>query len=173
MSNENESERERTRTYSWARAAEVADKQVDMTGLDNMRAICAGETPPAPMAQTVGWKMTAVEKGGGELRMKPAEFHLNPHVVHGGALAAMLDSATALAVISTLDVGERCTSLEIKINFVRAVTLDVPEIIARSRIVHSGRQTAVAEAEVVDEAGKLYARASATFLKTPRPTKAA
>jgi uncharacterized protein (TIGR00369 family) len=56
------------------------------------------------------------------------------------------------------------TTLEIKVNYVRAVTDATGEVTAEGRLVHGGRRSAVAEATLTDAAGKLYATASTTCL---------
>jgi len=68
------------------------------------------------------------------------------------------------AVHSTLPKGRGYTSLEIKVNYVRAVTNGSGELPAEGRIIHVGRQSAVAEATVVDGKGRLCATASTTCL---------
>jgi uncharacterized protein (TIGR00369 family) len=107
-----------------------------------------------------------------KLELAPGEHLANPHVVHGGVLATLLDSATACATISTMEEDRICTSLEIKVNYLRAVPLDAPKIFCEGRVIHGGRSAAVAEAEVRDAAGKLYAKATATFIVQPNPLKA-
>ena len=84
--------------------------------------------------------------------------------MHGGALATLLDSVMGCAVHSTLPAGRGYTTLEIKVNYVRGLTDTVGRVRGEGRVVHGGRQTAVAEARAVDEAGRLYATASTTCL---------
>ncbi|MEA2739079.1 MAG: hypothetical protein QOH05_2386 [Acetobacteraceae bacterium] len=84
--------------------------------------------------------------------------------MHGGILATLLDSVMGCAVHSTLPKGRAYTSLEIKVNNVRAVTSESGELAAEGKIVHGGRRSAVAEAKVVDAKGRLCATASTTCL---------
>jgi uncharacterized protein (TIGR00369 family) len=99
------------------------------------------------------------------MRMIPAEYHYNPlGSVHGGILATLLDSVMGCAVHSTLPKGRGYTSLEIKVNYVRAVTGESGELSAEGRMVHGGRRSAVAEGRVVDAKGRLCATASTTCL---------
>jgi uncharacterized protein (TIGR00369 family) len=67
-------------------------------------------------------------------------------------------------VHTTLPRGRAYTSLEIKVNYVRAVTNDSGELAAEGKIVHGGSRSAVAEAKVVDAKGRLCATASTTCL---------
>jgi uncharacterized protein (TIGR00369 family) len=60
--------------------------------------------------------------------------------------------------------GRSYTTLEIKVNMVRALSIKVPLVRAEGKVVHSGRQSATAEGRLYDAAGKLYAHASTTCL---------
>ena len=68
----------------------------------------------------------AVEFGDGRavFELEPAEWQYNPiGSVHGGVLTTLADSALGCAVHTKLGVGRGYTSLELKINFTRAVTV--------------------------------------------------
>ena len=99
------------------------------------------------------------------LALTPAEYHYNPiGTVHGGVIATVLDTALGCAVLSTLPPGRGCTTLEIKVNYLRAVTEAVGEVVGEGVCVHSGRQVGVSEARLMDANGRLYATASSTLL---------
>jgi len=68
------------------------------------------------------------------------------------------------AVHSTLPEGRGYTTLEIKVNLVRAITQTVGALRAEARIVHAGRQAATAEGRLVDGEGRLYAHGTTTCL---------
>jgi uncharacterized protein (TIGR00369 family) len=113
----------------------------------------------------VGLPIAEVGPGRFVMRLTPAEYHCNPiGTMHGGILATLLDSVMGCAVHSTLPKGRAYTSLEIKVNYVRAVTGGSGELSAEGRIVHGGRRSAVAEGKVVDANGRLCATASTTCL---------
>ena len=85
--------------------------------------------------------------------------------MHGGWYATVLDSALGCAVHTTMGVGERYTTLELKLNLLRAMQDGQPQRVrAIGRVRHRGRQTASAEADLVGPDGKLYAHASTTCL---------
>src|SRR5437764_9228130 len=106
----------------------------------------------------MNFQIAELSEGRAVFVAEPAEYHYNPlGVVHGGLAATLLDSAMGCAVHSTLPAGRGYTTLEIKVNLVRAVTAAVGPLRAEARIVHAGRQAATAEARLVDGAGKLYA----------------
>jgi uncharacterized protein (TIGR00369 family) len=98
----------------------------------------------------------------------PSEYHYNPAgVVHGGMAATLLDSAMGIAVLSSLPAGMIFTTLELKVNFLRAMTTTTGEVRAEGNVVHLGRTTAVVEARLTDATGKLLATASSTCLIMP------
>ena len=84
--------------------------------------------------------------------------------VHGGWYATLLDSALGCAVHSALPQGKGYTTLELKVNMIRALTPQVPRVRAEGRVIHLGGQTATADARLVGPDGKLYAHASTTCL---------
>jgi uncharacterized protein (TIGR00369 family) len=155
----------RERIFSWSDPKLTADASRAMAGLDLMRGMRDGTVPAAPIAALVGLSLTEVEAGRIVMRLTPAEYHYNPiGTVHGGILATLLDSVMGCAVHSTLPTGRGYTSLEIKVNYVRAVTVASGELAAEGRLVHGGRRSAVAEATLTDARGRLCATASTTCL---------
>ncbi len=98
-------------------------------------------------------------------RSRPQEFHYNPiGTVHGGFYGTLLDSCMSCAIHTMLDGGKGYTTLEYKINLVRALSDDVGEIFAEGNLVHLGRRIATADGRVVDAAGKLYAHGTVTCI---------
>jgi uncharacterized protein (TIGR00369 family) len=84
--------------------------------------------------------------------------------VHGGWFATLLDSALGCAVHSALPAGKGYTTLELKVNIVRALTDAVPLVRAEGKLIHLGRQMATSEARLVGPDGKLYAHGTTTCL---------
>jgi uncharacterized protein (TIGR00369 family) len=106
-----------------------------------------------------------VEPGHAVFQGRPLRKHYNPMgTVHGGWYATLLDSAVGCAVRASLPVGKAYTTLELKMNIVRALTDRVPLVRAEGRVVHAGSQVATAEGRLVGPDGKLYAHASTTCL---------
>jgi hypothetical protein len=70
----------------------------------------------------------------------PEFRHYNPiGTVHGGFAATLLDSALACSIFTTMVKGDSWTTLELKLNFVRALTKDTGPVRAEGRIIHHGR----------------------------------
>src|SRR5476651_2624156 len=109
-------------------------------GFDFLSAIIDGTLPQAPLAETLGFKLTEVGKGRAAFEVVPEFRHYNPiGTVHGGLAATMLDSALGCAIFSTLLKGDAWTTLELKLNFVRALTKDSGPVRAQGHIIHRGR----------------------------------
>ena len=135
------------------------------TPLDYMRAIRDGHLPAPPIAKLLSMDLVEVEAGKAVFQLTPAEQHYNPiGVVHGGIAFTMLDSAMGCCVQTMLPAGKGYTTLEIKANLVRAITLKTGPIRATGKVVHMGRQTATAEGRIEDAAGKLYAHGTTTCI---------
>lgn len=143
-------------------------KVAAMSGLELLRAMARGELPGPPIAQTLDFTLAEAERGLVVFTGTPQRMHYNPlGSVHGGYHATLLDSCMACAVHSTLEPGMIYTSLEIKINFVRALTDAVGPIRAEGRIINVGRQIGTAEGRIVDANGKLYSHGTTTCLIFP------
>jgi uncharacterized protein (TIGR00369 family) len=84
--------------------------------------------------------------------------------VHGGWYAAVLDAPLGVALHTLLPRGVGYTTLELKVNLVRAARPDTGVLRAVGRVVHHGRRTAVTEARMEDAEGRLYAHATSTCL---------
>jgi uncharacterized protein (TIGR00369 family) len=140
------------------------------TGLETLEAIFAGELPRPPIGDTLDFVPVQMGTGTAVFQGRPQLRHYNPlGSVHGGWFATLLDSALGCAVHSTLPAGKAYTTLELKVNIVRALTDAVPLVRAEGRVIHLGRQVATAEARLLGPDGKLYAHATTTCLIFDQP----
>jgi uncharacterized protein (TIGR00369 family) len=155
----------RTRTITWEDPLPSAQQGRSLSGLDFLRAVQRGELPPPPFGVLLGMTIAEIEEGRVVFAVRPAEYHYNPiGVVHGGLAATLLDSAMGCAVHSTLPAGVGYTTLEIKVNYVRALTSSSGEVRAEGTVIHRGGRVATAEARLVGTDGTLYAHATTTCL---------
>jgi uncharacterized protein (TIGR00369 family) len=144
------------------------DVLLSYDGLSFLRALIAGELPAPPIAETLGFSLAEAEPGRAVFIGTPSFRHYNPiGTVHAGFAATLLDSCVACAVQTTLAKGEAYTTLELKLNLVRALTEKVGPVRAEGRVVHRGRQVATAEGYLKDGDGKLYAHATTTCIIFP------
>lgn len=156
---------DRTREYHWTDPIALAEAGRDLSGIDFMRAVAAGELPPSPIAQTLGFTLTEVGEGTVVFVAEPGEHLYNPiGVVHGGVTATLLDSAAACAVHTTLPAGTAYTSLDLSLRYLRPVRADTGPVRAIGRVLNRGRRTALAEAELRDAADRLLAHATSTCM---------
>ena len=156
---------ERTRTVKWHDPATVAKAALAMPGAAFLRAIAEGRLPPPPIASLMGFDIEEVGEGRVVFAVDPQEYHYNPiGVVHGGLAATLLDSAMGCAVHSLLPEGRAYTTLELKVNYVRALKHDTGRVRAIGKVIHLGGKVATAEGSIVDAAGKLHAHGTTTCL---------
>ncbi len=161
----------RTRTVTWEDPHVGAQAGAGMAGLDYLRAMIARELPPAPFAQTVGFALVEASEGSAVFETEPMEFHYNPSgAVHGGVACTMLDSAMGCAVHSTLPAGVGYTTIELKVNLVKAITARTGLLRAAGRIVHRGNRIATAEGHLRGPDGRLYAHGTTTCIILPHAT---
>ncbi|HEX5786516.1 MAG TPA: PaaI family thioesterase [Burkholderiaceae bacterium] len=136
-----------------------------LSGLDTLNAIFSGELPPPPIGETLDFVPIRMAHGQAVFQGRPLRRHYNPlGTVHGGWFATLLDSAVGCAIHTTLAAGRGYTTLELKVNLVRALTDAVPLVRAEGQVIHVGRQTGTAEGRIVGPDGKLYAHATTTCL---------
>lgn len=134
-------------------------------GLQYLKQVVAGTFPPPPMARLMNIRLVEVERGRVVFEGTPEEYHYNPlGIVHGGLTATLLDSAMGCSVHSCLEVGDRYTTIEIKVNYLKAMTLETGVVRGIATIVHLGRTVALAEARAVGADETLYAHATSICL---------
>jgi uncharacterized protein (TIGR00369 family) len=156
----------RTRTITWEDPFTLMRAAPGKTGLELLRELSRSELPPPPIAVLMGFTGALFEEGRAIFEGEPAEYLYNPiGVVHGGYAMTLLDSAMGCAVQSTLGVGERYTTLEVKTNFVRPITLDTGRVRSEGLVVYRGSSIATAEGKLTAiDSGKLLAHGTTTCL---------
>lgn len=145
----------------------VASKEQlrERTGMDFLWGIYRGELPQAPIAVLLDFVPVRAEPGLMVFQGTPGPQHYNPiGMVHGGYTATLLDSAVGCAVHTLLPAGKGYSTLELKVNYIRALTDKTGPIRAEGRVINVGGQVGVAEGRIVDAQGKLYAHATTTCL---------
>lgn len=144
------------------------DQVKHLSGLEFMRGIMEGRFPPPPIAAALKFGLLEVEHGRAVFEGVPDFDFYNPiGVVHGGYAATLLDSCMGCAVHAALPAGQAYTTLEFKINFVRAITDQTGRVRAEGRVIHPGNRAATAEGHIRDARGKLLAHGTTTCLIFP------
>jgi uncharacterized protein (TIGR00369 family) len=136
-----------------------------MPGLDYLRAMVDGSLPPPPMAALMHCDIVSAEYGSVVFECRPDESFYNPiGAVHGGLVCTLLDSVLGCALHSTLPQGKGYTSVEIKVNYLKAVRLSSGVLTATGTVVKSGSRVGFTEGSVMGADGSLVATASSTLL---------
>ena len=117
-----------------------------------------------PFAKLLGIELETVAPGTATLSLQITnDLKQNNGVVHGGAIASLIDSATAFAIISVLPPDEKATTADLTISYLRP--LREGRAHSTARVLRAGRRLIVVSAELVDDAGKLIATALTTYIK--------
>jgi uncharacterized protein (TIGR00369 family) len=128
-----------------------------------LREIAAGKRPPIPYDGHMGFRLESWSPDGAVVSCEVGSHLANPTgVLHGGVLMGLADSAMGLTVTGVLAAGQAGTNTDLQMRFLRPTTTG--KLIATARVVRRGRRAIVLEADIVDAAGKLVARASSQFL---------
>ncbi|HXM97445.1 MAG TPA: PaaI family thioesterase [Candidatus Dormibacteraeota bacterium] len=113
----------------------------------------------------MGFQVDLVEKARAVFSLDLEPRHKQIHgVVHGGILAALADTASAIAAYTTIPEGAEIATLELKINYLQPVSGG--RITAEARVLRTGRNFVVTECEIRDSKGGLAAKALLTFAAT-------
>jgi uncharacterized protein (TIGR00369 family) len=117
-----------------------------------------------PYAKFLGLELDEMKPGEASIHLAVRdELRQNQGVVHGGAVASLIDTASAFAVVTQLKPDERVTTTDLTIHYLRPVTAG--RLTATARIVRAGRRLFVLSVEVIDGQQKLIATAVTTYIK--------
>ena len=121
-------------------------------------------TKNIPYADLLGLKLDSVEPGSATMSLAVREeLKQNNRVVHGGAIASLIDSAAAYAVIPLLNQNETATTVDLTISYVRPLKAGVAT--ASAKVLRAGGRIIVISAEVLDNDGNLAATGLTTYLR--------
>ena len=116
-------------------------------------------------SKAMGLTFLGVVDGAVTLQLDLSQKHMSrANRVHGGVLFTLLDSALGRAILNELPLGRGCATVEIKVNYFRPVQSG--RITARGWKRELTKSLGYAEGEVVNDRGKVLARASGTFFLT-------
>lgn len=135
------------------------------SGLEFLQRIVRGEVPGVPIGDTLGFRLVEAERGRVVLLGNPDQRAYNLiGSVHGGWAAAILDSALALSTLSALDPDQGFTTVDIRINYLRPLTVETGEVRAEGKVLQAGRRLAYCEARLTDRDGKLICHGTGSCL---------
>ena len=148
-----------------------------MSGLEAMQFLAnevrSGRSASAPsIATTLGFELSEVGEGLAVFTGYPSDRVLNPlGTVHGGFALTLIDSCTGCAAHTMLPAGVGYTTIETKVNFVRAMTPDTGPVRAEGRVVAQGRTIITAEGKITDAQGRIIAHGTSTLMVLRPQTK--
>jgi uncharacterized protein (TIGR00369 family) len=117
-----------------------------------------------PYARLLGLELGEIGRGVVSIHLEVRDdLRQNQGVVHGGAVASLIDTAAAFAVLTQLEINERVTTTDLTIHYLRPANSG--RLTARARIVRSGRRLCVLSVEVTNNQEILVATAVTSYIK--------
>lgn len=157
-----------TETHAAGYGVVPVEQARTMDGVTLFREIMAGRLPAPPISKTLGMSLAEVELGRVVFAYEPVLDHYNPlGSVHGGIAATLLDSVMGCCIHTTLKAGTGYTTVEIKVNYVRAMTDKTGPVRAEGKVINVGSRIATSEGRLVDGSGRLLAHGTTTCLLFP------
>jgi uncharacterized protein (TIGR00369 family) len=124
-----------------------------------------------PFADLLRLKLDQVAPGKATMSVEIRdELRQNNGVVHGGAIASLIDSTTAFAIIPLLEQSETVTTVDLTITYIRPLVNGT--VTCSAKVLRAGGRVIALAAEVFDAAGNLAASALTTYLRLKSPPKA-
>ena len=154
----------RERVVDWQAPRPVAQAVAAMSGLEAMCAIRDGLLPEPPMARLIDFRLRVAEPGRVVMELEPHEGLENTiGLLHGATAAALLDTAMGCAISTMLPAAQGAVTLDLKLTYLRPLSVQSGTISAEGKVIKLGRQTSYAEGWVRDGTGHLAVHATATF----------
>jgi len=138
----------------------MSEEKLDPQKLERARAAFAS----VPYAKFLGLRLGEIHNGQVSIHLDVRdELKQNQGVVHGGAIASLIDTAAAFAVLTQIETDERVTTTDLTIHYLRPLTAG--RMTAAARMIRSGRRLFVLSVEVTNETSVLVATAVTTYIK--------
>lgn len=118
----------------------------------------------APFYRLLGIEVIGLAPGEARISMEAGpRLHNTTGITHGGAIAALADAASGVAMATLVPRGSRrIITVEQKVNFISPVR--ETELVATGTVIHSEGELAVSSAEISDLQGRLVAKSIATHM---------
>lgn len=117
-----------------------------------------------PYVKLLGMELLELKPGEAHLRLKMRDELRQPHgVLHGGATASLIDTATAFAILACLSEGEKASTIDLTVHYLRPVVDG--EVTCTARVVKSGKRVMTVSAEVFDHNGEQIASAISAYAR--------
>ena len=114
--------------------------------------------------RSLGIELDSIEHGRARLSLEVRQQHLQlAGIMHGGAIATLIDTAVAFAIVGASKPGSRFTTIEMKVNYLRPIREG--RVVADARLIRDGRRIVVSDCDVYDSEGKLSAKGLLTYMR--------
>lgn len=114
--------------------------------------------------RSLGIELDSIEHGRARLSLEVGQHHLQlAGVMHGGAIATLIDTAVAFAIVGASNPGARFTTIEMKVNYLRPIREG--RVVADARLIRDGRRIVVSECDLYDSEGRLAAKGLLTYMR--------
>jgi uncharacterized protein (TIGR00369 family) len=158
------SDKRRQRVVDWQAPGPAAKAAAGMSGMEAMCAIRDGLLPEPPMARLIDFRLRIAEPGRIVMELEPHENLENTiGLLHGATAAALLDTAMGCAISTMLPAGQGSVTLDLKLTYLRPLSVRSGTVSAEGKVIKLGRQTSYTEGFVRDGSGNLAVHATATF----------
>ena len=150
-------------TFTWEDPTELSKNFLHLDSSERINFILEPNNKP-PIGKLMNFKGVEIDKEGSVTFVaSPQEYHYNPlGNVHGGFAATMLDSCNSVTANCSLNKGFLTMTAEIKVSYLRGISIEVGDMFAKGKIEKLGRKVIFVSGKLTDSDGKLYAIASST-----------
>jgi acyl-CoA thioesterase len=115
-------------------------------------------------AKWIGMKLVDMAPDVAVIQIDMRDDLRQPHgLLHGGVTATLIDTAMAFAVITCLDKGEKASTADLNVHYLRPHLEGI--VTCTARVIKAGKRLFTVSAEVINEQGKLIATALSTYSK--------
>jgi uncharacterized protein (TIGR00369 family) len=138
----------------------MSPNELDSARVERARSAFAA----VPYARLLGLELGEISPGVVTIHLElRAELLQNQGVVHGGAVASLIDTAAAFAVLTQIEVDERVTTTDLTIHYLRPTRSG--RLTAKASIVRGGRRLFVLSVEVTNDQHLLVATAVTSYIR--------
>ncbi|MDX6557406.1 MAG: hypothetical protein QOF72_455 [Blastocatellia bacterium] len=138
----------------------MSENELDPARVARARAAFAA----VPYAKLIGLELGEISPGAVSIHLDVRnDLKQNQGVIHGGAVASLIDTAAAFAVLTQLDTNDRVSTTDLTIHYLRPASSG--RLTAEARIVRGGRRLFVLSVEVRNDQQILIATAVTSYIK--------
>ena len=154
------------RTFSWHLPEDAVQKLISLDKKERRDFFSILPIDNVPIGSLMDFSSISVDdKGQVSFYVTPQEFHYNPlGTVHGGLAATILDSCNSITANCQLDKGFLTMTTDIRVSYLRPITVSTGELTATATIEKVGRKVIFVNGSLYDKSGKVYASANSTEL---------